>query len=84
MGQPNTGDSVYDSDAGFLVALDWTVDELKNPWISYQMETLSDQIDRDWHAGRQTLSREVAAVAGGDNHLSNDENSLKHAKSVRK
>ena len=39
----------------------------KNPWISYQMETLSDQIDREIGTQiRQTLSREwLRWLAGG-------------------
>ena len=40
--------------------LDWIlIVSEKNPWISYQMETLSDQIDREIGTQiRQTLSRE--------------------------
>ena len=58
--------------------LDWILMSIpeKNPWISYQMETLSDQIDREIGTQiRQTLSREwLRWLAGEDSHLSNDEN----------
>lgn len=58
--------------------LDWILMSIpeKNTWISYQMETLSDQIDREIGTQiRQTLSREwLRWLAGEDSHLSNDEN----------
>ena len=76
-GSRTRSDSVYDSDAGFLVSgLDFDEYSGKNPWISYQTETLSDQIDREIGTQiRQTLSREwLRWLAGEDSHLSNDEN----------
>ena len=58
--------------------LDWILMSIpeKNPWILYQMETLSDQIAREIGTQiRQTLSREwLRWLAGEDSHLSNDEN----------
>lgn len=58
--------------------LDWILMSIpeENPWISYQTETLSDQIDREIGTQiRQTLSREwLRWLAGEDSQLSNDEN----------
>lgn len=47
--------------------LDWILMSIpeENPWISYQVETLSDQIDREIGTQIRDVIERVAAVAGG-------------------